>query len=1151
MEIWTLMTVCVLSLVRNCVLVSAEQLRTVADLLDNLQDYQTVIPQRVDHTGHFKSYRVMNKPRTRSRRALSLEGDQDDQIFYMIAAYGRTFHLNVTRNNYLVSANYVVEHWGENGTVTSRRGARRHAGCHYVGTIRDHEHSSVAISNCRGLQGVFSTGREEFVVEPAPGNGTDRPPAARHPHLVYRRAALGTAPHHGNDPPCGVQDGHHQHTDHFGSPTGDAHHWHSHPGSHTEDPHPGSHTEDPHPGSHTEDSHPGSHTSNHTRHRRSISRDHTVEVLVVADKMMVGYHKAKNMEAYLLTIMNIVAKLYRDASIGNLINIVVTRLILINGNQPELEITNHADKSLDSFCKWQESIRPRHGSTEDYGIADHDNAVLMTRLDICTNKNEPCGTLGLAPVNGMCKEARSCNINEDIGLASAFTIAHEMGHNFGMQHDGMGNECGLNGEPARIMAAQLTRDAQPFSWSRCSREYITNFLDKGQGQCLFNSPPRLDFLFEEEMAGQKYSADKQCELQYGSESRHCNLEDTCRELWCISKQGQCATNSIPAAEGTDCVIAGEPQDSNRGWCYQGDCVPFGLRPEAVDGGWGPWSDWSDCTRTCGIGVSFSERHCNETAPAHGGKYCVGERKRYRTCNTMDCPLNSRDFREVQCAEHNDLPFRGKSYEWKPYTEGVDPCALTCLAVGYNFYTERRAKVVDGTRCSNDPLSFDICINGECRLVGCDRLLDSHTVEDKCRLCGGDGTTCETVSGDVDEDLPRGSYQKILTIPRGAVHIRVEEKHISENYLALKAGGVGEEYYINGQWTIDWPSTFQVAGTTFSYERPDGEPESLSALGPTKEVLEVMILLQEGNQGISWQYNVPLSGLGSGDGEVLFTWQHGPYSECTATCAGGISTSAALCVRDDDRSIVSDSYCDQEARPMEKTRACNEDPCPAEWFRGDWLECSKSCDRGTQTREVYCYRTVSELEQEILPETECDTRKPVVRRSCNDDPCPPTWVTGDWSECTPKCGDGEMTRTVSCMTTDGQNLTPDRCPGNTKPVSKAPCNAGACPPPRWVTGPWSQCSADCGKGQQRRTIQCLSPVTDLPATDCPASLRPPNMQECVSPCDSVSVTNTGDEDCKDVNKVAYCPLVLRFKFCNREYFRQMCCKTCREVNQNGG
>lgn len=33
-------------------------------------------------------------------------------------------------------------------------------------------------------------------------------------------------------------------------------------------------------------------------------------------------------------------------------------------------------------------------------------------------------------MSGMCEQDRSCNINEDIGLASAFTIAHEMGHKY-------------------------------------------------------------------------------------------------------------------------------------------------------------------------------------------------------------------------------------------------------------------------------------------------------------------------------------------------------------------------------------------------------------------------------------------------------------------------------------------------------------------------------------------------------------------------------------------------------------------------------------------------------------------------------------------------------------------------------------------------
>lgn len=41
---------------------------------------------------------------------------------------------------------------------------------------------------------------------------------------------------------------------------------------------------------------------------------------------------------------------------------------------------------------------------------------------------DPSPFPGLAPVGGMCERERSCSINEDIGLATAFTIAHEIGH---------------------------------------------------------------------------------------------------------------------------------------------------------------------------------------------------------------------------------------------------------------------------------------------------------------------------------------------------------------------------------------------------------------------------------------------------------------------------------------------------------------------------------------------------------------------------------------------------------------------------------------------------------------------------------------------------------------------------------------------------
>uniref|UniRef100_A0ACB8EQ46 A disintegrin and metalloproteinase with thrombospondin motifs 6 n=1 Tax=Sphaerodactylus townsendi TaxID=933632 RepID=A0ACB8EQ46_9SAUR len=120
------------------------------------------------------------------------------------------------------------------------------------------------------------------------------------------------------------------------------------------------------------------------RQKRSISTERFVETLVVADKMMVGYHGRKDIEHYILSVMNIVAKLYRDSSLGNVVNIIVTRLIVLTEDQPNLEINHHADKSLDSFCKWQKSILSHQsdGNTiPENGIAHHDNAVLITRLD--------------------------------------------------------------------------------------------------------------------------------------------------------------------------------------------------------------------------------------------------------------------------------------------------------------------------------------------------------------------------------------------------------------------------------------------------------------------------------------------------------------------------------------------------------------------------------------------------------------------------------------------------------------------------------------------------------------------------------------------------------------------------------------------------
>ena len=57
----------------------------------------------------------------------------------------------------------------------------------------------------------------------------------------------------------------------------------------------------------------------------------------------------------------------------------------------------------------------------------------------------------------------------------------------------------------------------------------------------------------------------------------------------------------------------------------------------VDGGWGDYGDWSECSAECGGGTQTRTRECNNPAPEHGGADCEGTGSETRTCNTQECP----------------------------------------------------------------------------------------------------------------------------------------------------------------------------------------------------------------------------------------------------------------------------------------------------------------------------------------------------------------------------------------------------------------------------------------------------------------------------------------------------------------------------------
>ena len=57
---------------------------------------------------------------------------------------------------------------------------------------------------------------------------------------------------------------------------------------------------------------------------------------------------------------------------------------------------------------------------------------------------------------------------------------------------------------------------------------------------------------------------------------------------------------------------------------------------AVNGGWGDFSDWSDCSAKCGGGEQSRRRACDNPAPAHGGADCDGDATKTRACNSDPC-----------------------------------------------------------------------------------------------------------------------------------------------------------------------------------------------------------------------------------------------------------------------------------------------------------------------------------------------------------------------------------------------------------------------------------------------------------------------------------------------------------------------------------
>ncbi|XP_036187124.1 ADAMTS-like protein 1 isoform X1 [Myotis myotis] len=567
--------------------------------------------------------------------------------------------------------------------------------------------------------------------------------------------------------------------------------------------------------------------------------------------------------------------------------------------------------------------------------------------------------------------------------------------------------------------------------------------------------------------------------------------------------------------------------------------------EDRDSLWDAWGSWSECSRTCGGGASYSLRRCLSS------KSCEGRNIRYRTCSNVDCPPEAGDFRAQQCSAHNDVKHHGEFYEWLPVSNDPDnPCALKCQAKGTDLVVELAPKVLDGTRCYTDTL--DMCINGLCQIVGCDHQLGSTTKEDNCGVCNGDGSTCRLVRGHYKSQLSATKLDDtVVAIPYGSRHIHLTLKGPDHLYLETKTlqGTKGEN-------SLSSPGIFLVDNSSVEFQKYPGK-ENLSIAGPlTADFIVKIHNSGPANSTVQFTFYQP----------IIHRWRETDFFPCSATCGGGYQLTSAECYDLRSNRVVADQYCHyypENIKPKPKLQECNLDPCPASggykqimpydlyhplprWEATPWTACSSSCGGGIQSRAVSCVEEDIQGHVTSVEEWKCMyTPKMPTVQPCNIFDCP-KWLAQEWSPCTVTCGQGLRYRVVLCINPRGMHS--GGCNSKTKPHIKEECiiptpcykpkekvpvearapwykqaqeleeGAAVSEEPSFVPEAWSACTVTCGVGTQVRIVKCQvllsfsQSVADLPVDECEGP-KPASQRACYAgPCNGeLPESNPGETD----------------------------------------
>ena len=767
-----------------------------------------------------------------------------------------------------------------------------------------------------------------------------------------------------------------------------------------------------------------------------------------------------------LMVANGVKEIYQEMSALQIcITLVAVRSFTTSADEGSMytTATDSIENFLDNWSDWYavNAVEDSEGSGVDLSS---DNGVLLTNIDRSGD------TTGLGWVGSMCSTRTSSSVVEQnfhgIWQYTAETMAHEMGHNFGSHHDGVGEAAHCD-DSEFIMAAVGCSNcgfSQFKAWSSCSETYIQDRLQSlanTPSDCLQNNPRAPVCGSGEESCATCgdfiVSGDEDCDMGTAG-SNLCNGADSsspcrlaagvvcasgeccdtstgqfkspgnlCRDAmhqcdlpdYCSGTSATCGSDLFKA-DGTACTELGPGSQ-----CYVGSCL--GLDGQCGNAFQGYTGTWVAAARN-GVQASCTQSYdgCNELL-------CTNtDWDDY--CQVYDCPAGYR------CTVDN-LEISG------PASHSFCSCDTKANLVGDST---QRVLIADGTACG--PSDQDnICISNVCTprpppsgSASSDTGTDVADVD-----CVGAWSTCDA------------SCQKLYSV-------------------STQQSGVGA-------------ACAAAAGATATCTAGEGMcPPNVDCEGTWSTC----------SAACTQSYSISQDRSGSGDAcEAAAAATRvcaAGTGDCPENrdCVGSWSTCGANCF---DRvytvSIAQSGNGAACPAAAGATRACNagEGSCPVEEGDcvGSWSSCSADC--GDKTYSISTQRTGSGAE---CPAVNGATEACMA----GEGDCPADVdCAGAWSTCDASC---QKLYSVSTQ----QSGVGAACAAAAGATATCTAGEGMCPPNVDCEGTWSTCSAACtqsysisqdrsGSGDACEAAAAATRVCAAGTGDCPSLLGCVDASSC--------------------------------------------------------